>query len=747
MAIGNLVRGRRGALRKLMAALLALWAVAASHSPARAQEKAAAAPRAQSQIKLAKLAAPPKIDGVMSEGEWRAAVKVELGYQIQPGDNVPASERTEVFLAYDRERLYVAFHAFDSEPGGIRARVTRRDEVFNDDYVSLYLDTYDDRRRAYVFHFNPLGIQADGIYTEASTGDLTWDGLVESKGRVTADGYVIEVAVPFKTMRFKTDKTQQWGLLLRRWIARKAERTSWQPSSRDVAGLLIQMGVMGGINDIYTGRTLDLTPAVTTSINGQRQSDPTQPAGTTFDTVNKLEPSLTAIYSVTPNLTFSAAINPDFSQVEADVPQIDVNQRFPLFYPERRPFFLEGAEIFRSAGQMTFVNTRQIIDPDWGLKFTGKVGRNTFGVLSASDRAPGLQVSPQSPNFGKNAQFNVVRYQRDLLKDSSVGAFVTDRRFGGTSNTVFAADSRLRLRPTDTVNVQLGYSRTRAADGTLLTGGASYLGYTHQGRHWRVFGADREMTAGYRSFVGFVQRTGFHSDTANIGYDFQPEKQSWYVSIRPYVVLTRLQTDAGLLDGTFAVPGVIMTLPRGIDLDISRAWQEDSFGGREYPYTFNKILYSIKTFKRVAFEGSVQLGEGVNFDPRNTLVGNRTLMSHTVSFRPSARLDVQLLYLKDGLKNPLNGRRLFNQEIIRNRIIYQFTRSNAVRAILEYDTAQRRFGTSLLYSYTPRPNTALYVGYNDQVYNGLDPLIGDRAPGLFRQRSTFFMKLSYNFRF
>lgn len=734
-----------------MAALLILWAVAASHSPAHAQEAAeaaaAAAPRAQSQIKLAKLDAPPKIDGVMSEGEWRSAVKVELGYQIMPGDNVPASERTEVFLAYDRERLYVAFHAFDSEPGGLRARVTRRDEVFNDDHVSLYLDTYDDRRRAYVFHFNPLGIQADGIYTEASTGDLTWDGLVESRGLVTADGYVIEVAVPFKSMRFKTDKTQQWGLLLRRWIARKAERTSWQPSSRDVAGLLIQMGAMGGINDIYTGRTLDLTPAVTASVNGQRQRDPAQPAGTAFDTVNKLEPSLTAIYSVTPNLTFSAAINPDFSQVEADVPQIDVNQRFPLFYPERRPFFLEGAEIFRSAGQMTFVNTRQIIDPDWGLKFTGKVGRNTFGVLSASDRAPGLQVSPLSPNFGKNAQFNIARYQRDLLKDSSVGAFVTDRRFGNISNTVFAADSRLRLRPTDTVNVQLAYSRTRAADGTLLTGGASYLGYNHQGRHWRVFVADREMTAGYRSQVGFVQRTGFHSDTANIGYEFQPEGRSWYVSIRPYVVLTRLQTDAGLLDGTFAVPGVIMTLPRGIDLDISHAWQKDSFGGREYPYAFNKILYSIKTFKRVAFEGSFQLGEGVNFDPRNTLVGDRTLMSHTIAFRPSARLDVQLLYLKDGLKNPLTGRRLFNQEIIRNRTIYQFTRSNAVRAIIEYDTAQRRLGTSLLYSYTPRPNTALYIGYNDQIFNGLDPLIAGRASGLFRQRSTLFTKLSYNFRF
>lgn len=746
-AIGKLTGSEmRSTSKKLKAFGLSFCAIAVLYSSTYGQVTSAPTP-AQVTVKLATLTAPPKIDGVMGEGEWRGSAKVEIGYQILPGDNVPATERTEVYLAYDREHLYVAFHAFDSDPGSLRARITRRDDVFNDDYVSLYLDTYDDRRRAYAFHFNSLGIQADGIYTETSPGDLTWDGIIESKGLVTADGYVIEVAVPFKTMRFQTDRTQQWGLHLRRWIARKAERTSWQPSSRDVAGLLIQMGVMGGIDNIYTGRTLDLTPAVTGAVNRQRQRDLMQPGGAQHDTVNKLDPSLTAIYSVTPNLTFSAAINPDFSQVEADVPQIDVNQRFPLFYPERRPFFLEGAEIFRSAGQLTFVNTRQIIDPDWGLKFTGKVGRNTFGVLSASDRAPGLQVAPQSPNFGKNAQFNIVRYQRDVFKDSSVGAFVTDRRFGGTSNTVVAADTRLRLRRVDSVNVQIAHSRTRQANGTTLTGFASYAGFTHQGRHWRIFVADREITDGYRSAVGFVQRTGFHANTANIGYDFQSEKPSWYVSIRPYIVFNRLRTDAGLLDGSFATPGVIMTLPRGIDLDISHARQKDSFGGREYPYSFNKIIYSINTLKRVTFDGSFQLGEGVNFDPRNTLVGNRTLMSHTVSVRPNARLNVQFLYLKDGLTDAQSGRRLFNQNILRNRTIYQFTRSNALRAIIEYDTTQRRIGTSLLYSYTPRPNTALFIGYNDQIFNGFDPLIASRTPGIFRQRSTLFTKLSYNFRF
>jgi hypothetical protein len=363
---------------------------------------------AQRDVRLGKLTSPPKIDGIPGDGEWSGASRVELGFQVRPGDNAVPSEKTEVLLAADKEHLYLLFRAFDSSPGAIRAPVSRRDSIYLDDYVALYLDTYDDRRRAYVFYFNPLGIQADAIITGGtleSTGsevsDLTWDGVFTSKGSVNDEGYTIEVAIPFKSLRFKAGKDSRWGLHLQRWIARKAERVYWQPISRDRSELLAQMGTLSALGDIYSGRTLDLIPTVTGSISGEREVDPLAPDGVRFNNVNRLDPGLTVTYTITPNLTFSVAINPDFSQIESDTPQVNVNQRFPLFFPERRPFFLEGDEYFRSPGALTFVDTRQIVDPDWGVKLTGKIGKNGIGLMSASDRAPGLRLPPSHPDFGK----------------------------------------------------------------------------------------------------------------------------------------------------------------------------------------------------------------------------------------------------------------------------------------------------------------------------------------------------------
>lgn len=708
----------------------------------------------QRDVPLGKLTAVPGIDGVMSEGEWKGAARVELGFQVQPGDNAPPSEATEVSLASDREHLYLAFHAFDSNPSAVRARVTRRDDVYNDDYVAVYLDTYDDRRRAYVLYFNPLGIQADGIITGgnlATTGgeveDLTWDGIYTSKGAITKDGYIVEAAIPFKSLRFQAGKGKRWGLHIGRFVARKAERIYWQPISRDRSELLAQMGTVSGLDDVYTGRTLDLIPTLTASINGEREAFPLMPSGARLNSVNRLEPGLTATYTITPNLTLSAAINPDFSQIEADVPQIDVNQRFPLFFPERRPFFLEGAETFSSPGLLTFVNTRQIVDPDWGVKLTGKIGKNTIGILSASDRAPGFQrLQPTSLDFGKNAQFNILRYQRDILRNSRVGAFFTDHRFAGTTNTVAAVDGQILFRDVNTIGFQFGHSRSRGTDGNMRGGVATYAWYEHRGRHWRVLLRDNKITSDYRAQAGFVRRTGFHLNSGNFGYEFQKEK-SWWVNVRPFTVVRYLRTDAGFVDESYIDPGAAIKLARGIDLYIYHSFHKDSFAGRTFPYQFDVAYYTVNTFKRITFDGFIQFGEGVNFDPRNPALGKRVWQSHTVTFKPDNRLNTQLLYLSDRIMDRGGSGRLLRQDIIRSRTIYQFTRNNAIRVILDYDTARRQTGVSFLYAYTPRPNTALYIGYNDLLFNGIDPLDNTRAQGIFRQRRTLFTKLSYNFRF
>jgi hypothetical protein len=644
--------------------------------------------------KLDKLTTKPNIDGIISNGEWQGAVKLELRNQIQPGDNAEPSEKTEVFLAYDREHLYMAFHAYDSEPAAIRARVVRRDDVYLDDYVSVYLDTFNDRRRAYALYFNPLGIQADGVIIggnlseTAGVRDLTWDGVFESKGRVTDDGYVVEVAIPFKTLRFQSGGKQSWGLHLQRWIARKAERIHWMPISRGVSELLAQMGAIDGLEDIFAKRALDLIPTLTGSINSERERDLAALSGARLNTVNKLEPGLTLTYTLTPNLTLSATVNPDFSQIEADVPQITVNQRFALFYPERRPFFLEGGEVFRSPGVRTFVNTRQIVDPDWGVKLTGKIGKQQIGYLAASDRAPGLRLAFDDPNFGQDALFNVFRLRRDVGENSRVGMFVTDRRFAGSYNTVLATDGELRFTQADTLGFQAGWSKTRESNGAVSAGSTSYVWRQHGGRHWRLFTAGYHTTPDYATQTGFNRRSGIWGARGNYGYLFQPKEKSWWVSLRPFIVPQLIKTWDGRIDES---------------------------------YFF--------------------------FDARRPAVGNRMEMENTIIFKPASRLNTSLLYLSDRIDEKQSGRKLLRQDIIRSRTAWQFTRSHAVRTIFDYDTSRRQFGANLLYAWEPRPNTALFLGYNDLLYNGLDPLANQRDQGWFRQRRALFMKLSYNFRF
>jgi hypothetical protein len=444
-------------------------------------------------------------------------------------------------------------------------------------------------------------------------------------------------------------------------------------------------------------------------------------------------------------MTLSGAANPDFSQIEADVPQIDVNQRFPLFYPEKRPFFLEGDQYFRSPGALTFVNTRQVVDPDWGVKLAGKSGRQSVGLLAAVDRAPGERPAAGTLASGEDALFGIARYQRDLFRNSTWGAFATTRRFAGSSNSVLATDGQLRSR-VSVLGFQLGRSWTSEAGGDARGGSATYLWYEWQGRHLRIFVNDHRMTEGYASQTGFVRRVGIRSNNANLGWEFQPAAATWWVKLRPFVVAKRLVTTAGLLDESYVDPGFDLTLARNVTLYVYHSFHTDSFDGREYGYDFNVIDSKVRPFKRVALDGRLQWGEGVNFDRARTVVGDALDWRVTLTLKPSDRWNAEALWLKSRLLEKETGARLFNQDIARLRTAFQFTRDHGARFVGEYDTRARRLSLSLLYSYTPRPNTAVYLGYGDLLYDGLDPSDLTRRPGWNRLRQQLFLKVSYGFR-
>ncbi len=532
-------------------------------------------PEKAAPVVVPRLDAPPVIDGKLDDAVWKQARVLKDFYQTQPGDNIAPSHPTEVLVGYDSKFLYFAFHAYD-EPAKVRATVGKRDGIFDDDFVGMHLDTFNDQRRSYEMIFNPLGIQADAIFTENSGEDFSFDLVMDSKGTLTGDGYTVEVAIPFKSLRYEAGKGKLWGVHFFRRIKRLNNEThSWMPLSRDISGNLNQAGKLTGLENISTERTLEIIPSFTLSETGKRVRTflPTPFPGTGNGDLQlgpgrmlnqpvEFDFGVTSKFGLTPTVTLDFAYNPDFAQVEADQTVVTANQRFPIFFEEKRPFFLEGKEIFDTSSNV--VHTRAIVDPDYAVKLTGKRGRNTFGIILASDNGPGnfndeeredkaLEVlrlrRPRGAgeseadynarlnraqfveaNFArfadKNAFIGVLRLKRDVGRESSLGLFATTYNFTEQHNQLFGIDGRFKLDPKTFTTFELigsnskNYFRNLATEQTTYRNrnGFAYnylLDYT--GRYFGYALSANGRTRDYRADVGFTRRT----NTNNVGFGFR----------------------------------------------------------------------------------------------------------------------------------------------------------------------------------------------------------------------------------
>ena len=532
-------------------------------------------------VRLPVFEKPPVIDGKLDDDVWKQAVVLKDFYQVQPGDNIAPSKPTEVMLGHDAKFLYIAFHCYD-EPDKVRANIAKRDNIFDDDYVGILFDTFNDQRKAYEFDFNPLGVQADGTWTD-NNEDFNPDFVFESKGMVTTDGWTLEVAIPFKSLRYVAGKDKLWGAHFFRRIKRfNNELDMWMPLNRDISSWLAQEGHLTGLEGISTERTLELIPSLTLSETGKRKGTLT-PAqlnaglldpGRFVNAPIKFEPGLTGKYSITPNVTLDFAIKPDFAQVESDQLVVTANQRFPIFFSEKRPFFLEGIDIFNT--QIAAVHTRSIIDPVFAVKLTGKVGRNTFGMLVASDNAPGnlseddrafikedpafiLGISNPTKDqiasvhqsqdalariLDKNASFGILRLKRDIgKKDSFIGFLATYRKFVDQYNELGGFDSRFRVNKQTTFSAQalvthsrrnffypdLGQTLDRAQNGFIYA-----TDYNMSGRHFGYDYSGVGRTRYYRADVGFNRRTNTNNHNLFVRYNSEPKPKAKLISWRVY---------------------------------------------------------------------------------------------------------------------------------------------------------------------------------------------------------------------
>ena len=486
-------------------------------------------------IAIPKMATGIVIDGRVDEEAWKNAAVFKDFYQTQPGYNTAPSKPTEAYVMYDEHNLYIAFKCWD-EKDKIRATVAKRDSLGGEDNVRVWLDTYDDRRRAYVLWFNPLGIQQDGIFTEGQGPDFSVDIVMESKGVIEDWGWSVEVKIPFKSIRYTAGKGKKWGFNVARSINRlNNEFDSWMPDDRDVSGQLIKYGRIAGLDEVKYERTLEVVPSVTFSETGERVSAREISVGRFVNHPIKKQIGVNLKYTISPSVTLDAAIKPDYAEIEADAPVVTANQRFPIYFQEKRPFFLEGKEIFDTPLQVFY--SRNIVSPDFAVKLTGKIGKTSFGILGASDNAPGnysendrtknaqclerqrtnsAVVCPLPEFLDKNALFGVVRLKRDFGANNNIGFFGTARVFPQNRNFVSGFDGIFKFNGATTMNFQAvgthslknfydpntDKSRYRNGNGFGYYWNMDYSKDTH-GWYAEIFG----RTQDYRADSGFTRRT------------------------------------------------------------------------------------------------------------------------------------------------------------------------------------------------------------------------------------------------
>ena len=733
----------------------------------------------------------PRIDGQLDDAIWQRATRITEFVQQSPVEGAPATEDTEIFVAYDDSHIYFGMYAHYSNPGMVRANRVDRDRAnFGDDTISIYFDTFLDQQRAYVFSLNGYGVQGDSLMdsrggggrggggrggggrgggggggvrgggTSVPRGDSSWDALFDSGGTLVDDGWTAEMAIPFKSLRYPSvgDQAHRWGFQIARQIRDKDETVVWAPLSRDVSGFLPQMGLLDGMSGLSTSRNLEILPTVTAVQVGNLD---TTTGG--FPKESQPEGGVNLKYGLTSNLTLDFTFNPDFSQIESDRPQIEVNQRFPLFFSELRPFFLEGQEIFSLPGPVNFVHTRTIVDPRYGGKVTGKVGKTTVGVLVANDEAPGNLDDVSDPAFEKTANVLIGRVRYDLYSESHLGAIVTDREFLDSYSRLVGADGNFRLSDTTSIGFRAITTQNRNLDledtsgSTLLdtSGNMFDVGMRSQGRNLNYFIAGYTIDPEFNTDVGFVRRRDIKSITSSLGYRWWPE--SWLINWGPEVAYTRNYDFADFLVDKMRRVGVNFSFARNIRLNASVNRDMERFGG----INFNKTRYSlggnVSTIEAVSFGGFFGYGDQVQFS-ENPFLGRGGSGGLFMTVRPFSRLQSQININTSNLSNPFDDTEVFDVKIYRALTTYQFTDRLLLRNILEYNTFSRTVAANVLFTYRVNSGTVFFIGYDDHYQQGdliLDSdgnaaHLGNQelfTTDLLQTNRAFFTKISYLFRY
>jgi len=716
------------------------------------------------EIRIRRAAGPIKVDGDLSDPGWTDAVKITTWYETNPGDNVEPKVKNLGYLTYDDKYLYAAFDFTDPDPSKIRAPFGDRDNVPSyTDYGGIILDTRNDGKTGILLLANPRGIQYDAVTddttgSEDSSPDFYWDSV----GKITKDGWVLEMRVPFSSLRYPRGDPQTWAILLYRNYPRGFRYQMFSAKlPRGGNCFVCRSNVLAGLEGLPAGGRLIVAPYVT----GKEQGEPRGDFGTGF--VNKpvrVDGGGDVKWTPNENTALDGTINPDFSQIESDVAQISANQRFALFYPEKRPFFLEGIELFSTPVQVVY--TRTITSPRWGGRATGKLGQTAYTVLVTQDRGGGQVIlpGPTGSSFADQDFRSIVaigRVRHDIGR-SFVSFLGTDREVeGGGHNRVLGPDFQWRATPNDTVTGQLLFSHSKTPDrpdlaaewnGRTLSGHAGDIWYSHSSPTWDWFTEYKDYSEGFRADDGFVPQVGYRENYGEVGYTFRP---TGLVSrLRTYLIADyQAGRDSQLIFRQIS-PGIGMD---GVLSSFTRIrWAHDKVRAGDRTFDREQLVYTIqftpsRTFSLISLDGFV--GQDVDF--ANSRRGTGANVTAVLAVRPTIHLELRF----DGGWRWLNvtaedGRRgrLFTAQFERLRATYTFTARSYLRVIGQYVRTERdpslyrspvskldgSFTGSVLFAYKLNWQTVCFVGYGDnRTLTETDQLL--------RANRQFFLKLSYAF--
>jgi hypothetical protein len=704
-----------------------------------------------------------KVDGILDEKAWEDAVVIKVPFEWLPGDNIPAPVDTDCLVTFDIDNFYVALRCYDPEPDKIRAHLMDRDAtdtLIQDDHISFIVDTFNDERRGFQFRSNPLGVQADANFSESEGyEDFSWDAIWDSKGRITEWGWALEIAIPFNQLRFpRTEEVQTWGFSIERSYPRSVRhRMTSHRRDRDTTCIMCQFNKITGIQGISPGLNVELDPTLTTIRTDSREDFPMNPGASMESGKIDPDPGISARWGITPNLILNATANPDFSQVEADVRELEVNTRFAIRYPEKRPFFLEGADFFLTPMEAVF--TRTVADPDGGLKFTGKVGKNAFGIFGAYDRVnnllfPSNQVS-SSTAMDQGVGSGVFRYRRDIGRTSNVGVLYTGRVSDDYYNHVAGIDGFFQINRTKQFRIQYLHSETKYSDEIAADfgqkpgangGDALYAEFMHLGRNWLYMFIYQDRHPDFRADYGYIPRVDLRRGSGQVAYTFWGERGEWYNQIR--IMLTGdlvYDHDGDLTDRSLDIQAMYLgPLQSTVRAQYIRSRE---FYLTKY-YDLNQVVFfgEMKPIGGLRFNVVTQYGDTIDYNNARKAIGLNLLPS--VEFSLGRHINVNFQHAFQRLS--LEGDEIFTANLSQVRLIYNFNVRTFVRVIVQYlDVARnpdlylfptpdrmQTFLTQFLFSFKLNPQTVLFIGYSDN-YLGMTDI------DITQTSRTFFVKLGY----